>query len=84
MSKLISFERKSQTMPVLRGRGSLTQAKLQQFSTMDTSLTLNMGNCCTPVILFPFILGKIALCYMIFCNATNIIKLKNVTLINIS
>uniref|UniRef100_A0A673HMQ5 Netrin-4-like n=1 Tax=Sinocyclocheilus rhinocerous TaxID=307959 RepID=A0A673HMQ5_9TELE len=42
--KLFSSDRKSQTMPVLRGRGSLMQAKLQQFSTMDTSLTLNMGN----------------------------------------
>lgn len=66
VSKLFSSERKSQTMPVLRGRGSLMQAKLQQFSTMDTSLTLNMGNWCTPVILFPFVLWKIALCYMIF------------------
>uniref|UniRef100_A0A671P1C6 Dedicator of cytokinesis protein 11-like n=1 Tax=Sinocyclocheilus anshuiensis TaxID=1608454 RepID=A0A671P1C6_9TELE len=44
VSKLFSSERKSQTMPVLRGRGSLMQAKLQQFSTMDTSLTLNMGS----------------------------------------
>uniref|UniRef100_A0A672SK38 Dedicator of cytokinesis protein 11-like n=1 Tax=Sinocyclocheilus grahami TaxID=75366 RepID=A0A672SK38_SINGR len=43
VSKLFSSERKSQTMPVLRGRGSLMQAKLQQFSTMDTSLTLNMA-----------------------------------------
>uniref|UniRef100_A0A671LQ05 Netrin 4 n=1 Tax=Sinocyclocheilus anshuiensis TaxID=1608454 RepID=A0A671LQ05_9TELE len=42
VSKLFSSDRKSQTMPVLRGRGSLMQAKLQQFSTMDTSLTLNM------------------------------------------
>uniref|UniRef100_A0A673HNA7 Netrin-4-like n=1 Tax=Sinocyclocheilus rhinocerous TaxID=307959 RepID=A0A673HNA7_9TELE len=41
--KLFSSDRKSQTMPVLRGRGSLMQAKLQQFSTMDTSLTLNMA-----------------------------------------
>uniref|UniRef100_A0A8C1W7H2 Dedicator of cytokinesis 11 n=1 Tax=Cyprinus carpio TaxID=7962 RepID=A0A8C1W7H2_CYPCA len=44
VSKLFSSERKSQTMPVLRGRGSLMQAKLQQFNTMDTSLTLNMGS----------------------------------------
>uniref|UniRef100_A0A671LR24 Netrin 4 n=1 Tax=Sinocyclocheilus anshuiensis TaxID=1608454 RepID=A0A671LR24_9TELE len=43
VSKLFSSDRKSQTMPVLRGRGSLMQAKLQQFSTMDTSLTLNMA-----------------------------------------
>uniref|UniRef100_A0A8C2EWV4 Dedicator of cytokinesis 11 n=1 Tax=Cyprinus carpio TaxID=7962 RepID=A0A8C2EWV4_CYPCA len=43
VSKLFSSERKSQTMPVLRGRGSLMQAKLQQFNTMDTSLTLNMA-----------------------------------------
>uniref|UniRef100_A0A8C1I073 Dedicator of cytokinesis 11 n=1 Tax=Cyprinus carpio carpio TaxID=630221 RepID=A0A8C1I073_CYPCA len=43
VSKLFSSDRKSQTMPVLRVRGSLMQAKLQQFSTMDTSFTLNMG-----------------------------------------
>ncbi|XP_057201604.1 dedicator of cytokinesis protein 11 [Triplophysa rosa] len=42
VSKLFYPERKSQTMPVMRARGSLMQAKLQQFSTMDTSLTLNM------------------------------------------
>lgn len=52
MSKLFSSERKSQTMPVLRGRGSLMQAKLQQFNTMDTSLTLNMGNWCTPLLFY--------------------------------
>ncbi|XP_056115262.1 dedicator of cytokinesis protein 11 isoform X1 [Rhinichthys klamathensis goyatoka] len=43
VSKLFTSDRKSQTMPVLRGRGSFMQAKLQQFSTMDTSLTLNMA-----------------------------------------
>uniref|UniRef100_A0A8C2E076 Dedicator of cytokinesis 11 n=1 Tax=Cyprinus carpio TaxID=7962 RepID=A0A8C2E076_CYPCA len=43
VSKLFSSDRKSQTMPVLRVRGSLMQAKLQQFSTMDTSFTLNMA-----------------------------------------
>ncbi|KAA0723028.1 Dedicator of cytokinesis protein 11 [Triplophysa tibetana] len=42
VSKLFYPERKSQTMPVMRARGSLMQAKLQEFSTMDTSLTLNM------------------------------------------
>lgn len=41
VSKLFYPERKSQTMPVMRARGGLMQAKLQQFSTMDTSLTLN-------------------------------------------
>ncbi|XP_051505801.1 dedicator of cytokinesis protein 11-like isoform X2 [Myxocyprinus asiaticus] len=43
VSKLFPSDRKSQTMPVMRCRGSLMQAKLQQFSTMDTSLTLNMA-----------------------------------------
>ncbi|XP_051993414.1 dedicator of cytokinesis protein 11-like isoform X2 [Xyrauchen texanus] len=43
VSKLFPSDRKSQTMPVLRCRGSVMQAKLQQFSTMDTSLTLNMA-----------------------------------------
>ncbi|TRY94835.1 hypothetical protein DNTS_029910, partial [Danionella cerebrum] len=41
VSKLLCLDRKSQTMPALRGRGSLLQAKMQQFGTMDTSLTLN-------------------------------------------
>nr|XP_055053130.1 dedicator of cytokinesis protein 11 isoform X2 [Misgurnus anguillicaudatus] len=43
VSKLFYPERKSQTMPVMRARASLMQAKLQQFGTMDTSLTLNMA-----------------------------------------
>ncbi|XP_056611466.1 dedicator of cytokinesis protein 11 isoform X2 [Triplophysa dalaica] len=47
VSKLFYPERKSQTMPVMRTRGSQMQAKLQEFSTMDTSLTLNMVGCPT-------------------------------------
>ncbi|XP_046904810.1 LOW QUALITY PROTEIN: dedicator of cytokinesis protein 11 [Hypomesus transpacificus] len=40
---VFSPDRKSQTMPVMRCRNSFMQTKMQQFSTMDTSLTLNIG-----------------------------------------
>ncbi|KPP69620.1 hypothetical protein Z043_111615, partial [Scleropages formosus] len=43
VSKLFSPDRKSQTMPVMRSRGGLMQAKIQQFSTMDPSFTLSTG-----------------------------------------
>uniref|UniRef100_A0A3Q2R2B5 Dedicator of cytokinesis 11 n=1 Tax=Fundulus heteroclitus TaxID=8078 RepID=A0A3Q2R2B5_FUNHE len=44
VSKLFSSDRKSQTMPAMRyNRASLMQNKMHQFSTMETSLTLNMG-----------------------------------------
>ncbi|KAL4631188.1 dedicator of cytokinesis protein 11 [Arapaima gigas] len=43
VSKLFSPERKSQTMPVMRSRMGLMQAKIQQFGTMDPSFTLNTG-----------------------------------------
>ncbi|KAM6909379.1 dedicator of cytokinesis protein 11 isoform 2-T2 [Xenentodon cancila] len=44
VSKLFSSDRKSQTMPAIRcNRASLMQTKILQFSTMETSLTLNMG-----------------------------------------
>uniref|UniRef100_A0AAR2JM25 Dedicator of cytokinesis 11 n=1 Tax=Pygocentrus nattereri TaxID=42514 RepID=A0AAR2JM25_PYGNA len=43
VSKVFNSDRKSQTMPVMRGRSSLMQASLQQFSTMEASYTLNMG-----------------------------------------
>ncbi|XP_028984010.2 dedicator of cytokinesis protein 11 isoform X2 [Betta splendens] len=44
MSKLFSSDRKSQTMPAIRcNRASLMQTKLHQFSTMETSFTLNIG-----------------------------------------
>uniref|UniRef100_A0A8D3CXS6 Dedicator of cytokinesis 11 n=1 Tax=Scophthalmus maximus TaxID=52904 RepID=A0A8D3CXS6_SCOMX len=43
-SKLFSSDRKSQTMPAMRcNRASLMQTKLHQFSTMEASLTLNIG-----------------------------------------
>lgn len=45
VSKLFSSDRKSQTMPAMRfNRASLMQTKIHQFSTMETSLTLNIGN----------------------------------------
>ncbi|XP_034021009.1 dedicator of cytokinesis protein 11 isoform X2 [Thalassophryne amazonica] len=44
MPKLFSSDRKSQTMPAMRcNRASLVQTKIHQFSTMEASLTLNMG-----------------------------------------
>ncbi|XP_030195007.1 dedicator of cytokinesis protein 11 isoform X1 [Gadus morhua] len=44
-SRLFSTDRKSQTMPAMRfNRASLVHTKIQQFGTMDTSLTLNIGN----------------------------------------
>uniref|UniRef100_A0A671XU48 Dedicator of cytokinesis 11 n=1 Tax=Sparus aurata TaxID=8175 RepID=A0A671XU48_SPAAU len=44
VSKLFSSDRKSQTMPAMRcNRASLMQTKIQQFSTMEASLTLNIG-----------------------------------------
>uniref|UniRef100_A0A4W6D5C7 Dedicator of cytokinesis 11 n=1 Tax=Lates calcarifer TaxID=8187 RepID=A0A4W6D5C7_LATCA len=44
VSKLFSSERKSQTMPAMRcNRASLMQTKIHQFSTMEASLTLNIG-----------------------------------------
>nr|XP_020471945.1 dedicator of cytokinesis protein 11-like isoform X3 [Monopterus albus]XP_020471947.1 dedicator of cytokinesis protein 11-like isoform X3 [Monopterus albus] len=44
VSKLFSSDRKSQTMPAMRcNRASLLQTKIQQFSTMEASLTLNIG-----------------------------------------
>ncbi|KAJ3585738.1 hypothetical protein NHX12_014457 [Muraenolepis orangiensis] len=44
-SRLFSADRKSQTMPAMRcNRASLVHTKIQQFGTMDTSLTLNMGS----------------------------------------
>ncbi|XP_053717211.1 dedicator of cytokinesis protein 11 isoform X4 [Synchiropus splendidus] len=43
-SKLFSPDRKSQTMPAMRyNRASLLQTKISQFSTMEASLTLNIG-----------------------------------------
>ncbi|XP_034532967.1 dedicator of cytokinesis protein 11 isoform X3 [Notolabrus celidotus] len=45
MSKLFSSDRKSQTMPAIRcNRASFMQTKMHQFSTMEASLTLNIGN----------------------------------------
>lgn len=45
MSKLFSSDRKAQTMPAIRcNRASLMQTKIQQFSTMEASLTLNIGD----------------------------------------
>ncbi|XP_062372385.1 dedicator of cytokinesis protein 11 [Sardina pilchardus] len=41
--KLFSPERRSQTMPVMRSRAGLMQAKMQQFGTMDTSFSLTAG-----------------------------------------
>ncbi|KAJ8008347.1 hypothetical protein DPEC_G00103890 [Dallia pectoralis] len=43
LSKLFSSDRKSQTMPVMRGKAGVMQNRLQQFSTMETSMTLNIG-----------------------------------------
>ncbi|KAM9836745.1 dedicator of cytokinesis protein 11 [Aulostomus maculatus] len=44
VSKLFSSDRKSQTMPAMRcNRASLMQTKMHQFSTMEASLTLNIG-----------------------------------------
>uniref|UniRef100_A0A3P9AG07 Dedicator of cytokinesis 11 n=1 Tax=Esox lucius TaxID=8010 RepID=A0A3P9AG07_ESOLU len=43
VSKLFSSDRKSQTMPVMRCRPGLMQNRLQQFGTMETSMTLNIG-----------------------------------------
>ncbi|KAL0970254.1 hypothetical protein UPYG_G00239490 [Umbra pygmaea] len=43
VSKLFSSDRKSQTMPAMRCKAGLMQNRLQQFSTMETSLTLNIG-----------------------------------------
>lgn len=49
VSKLFSSDRKAQTMPAMRcNRASLMQTKMQQFSTMEASLTLNIGEY-TPV-----------------------------------
>ncbi|XP_069015259.1 dedicator of cytokinesis protein 11 isoform X1 [Embiotoca jacksoni] len=43
-SKLFSSDRKSQTMPAMRcNRASFMQTKIHQFSTMEASLTLNIG-----------------------------------------
>ncbi|KAM3591225.1 uncharacterized protein V6R79_024850 [Siganus canaliculatus] len=43
-SKLFSSDRKSQTMPAMRyNRASLMQTKINQFNTMEASLTLNIG-----------------------------------------
>ncbi|XP_038831645.1 dedicator of cytokinesis protein 11-like [Salvelinus namaycush] len=43
VSKLFSSDMKKQTMPVMRCRAGLMQVKLQQFSTIETALTLNIG-----------------------------------------
>ncbi|XP_026793122.3 dedicator of cytokinesis protein 11 isoform X1 [Pangasianodon hypophthalmus] len=43
VSRAFSSDRKSQTMPVMRGRSSLMQASLQQFNTLEASHTLNTG-----------------------------------------
>ncbi|XP_062850163.1 dedicator of cytokinesis protein 11 [Trichomycterus rosablanca] len=43
MSRAFCSDRKSQTMPVMRGRYSLMQASLQQFNTLEASYTLNSG-----------------------------------------
>ncbi|XP_055756864.1 dedicator of cytokinesis protein 11-like isoform X9 [Salvelinus fontinalis] len=45
VSKLFSSDMKKQTMPVMRCRAGLMQVKLQQFSTIETALTLNIGAC---------------------------------------
>lgn len=45
VSKLFSPDRKAQTMPAMRcNRASFMQTKIQQFNTMEASLTLNIGN----------------------------------------
>uniref|UniRef100_A0AAY4EM09 Dedicator of cytokinesis 11 n=1 Tax=Denticeps clupeoides TaxID=299321 RepID=A0AAY4EM09_9TELE len=44
MSKLFSSDRKSQTMPVMRSSAGILQAKIQQFGTMDTSMSLSAGS----------------------------------------
>ncbi|XP_030635381.1 dedicator of cytokinesis protein 11 [Chanos chanos] len=43
VSKVFSSDRKAQTMPVMRSRAGLMQARIQQFGTMDSPLTLNTG-----------------------------------------
>lgn len=44
VSKLFSSDRKAQTMPAMRcNRASLMQPKIQQFGTIEASLTLNIG-----------------------------------------
>uniref|UniRef100_A0A4W4EVY2 Dedicator of cytokinesis 11 n=1 Tax=Electrophorus electricus TaxID=8005 RepID=A0A4W4EVY2_ELEEL len=41
LSKVFTSDRKSQTLPVMRGRSSLLQASLQQLSTVEASHTLS-------------------------------------------
>ncbi|KAL7979586.1 hypothetical protein Chor_004744 [Crotalus horridus] len=41
LSKHVSIDRKSQTMPALRSRASTMQARLQHLSSLDSSFTLN-------------------------------------------
>ncbi|XP_035392551.1 dedicator of cytokinesis protein 11 isoform X3 [Electrophorus electricus] len=43
LSKVFTSDRKSQTLPVMRGRSSLLQASLQQLSTVEASHTLSTG-----------------------------------------
>uniref|UniRef100_A0A8B9LJ80 Dedicator of cytokinesis 11 n=1 Tax=Astyanax mexicanus TaxID=7994 RepID=A0A8B9LJ80_ASTMX len=43
VSKVFTSNRKSQTMPVMRGRSSLLQASIQQFGTMEASHSVNIG-----------------------------------------
>ncbi|XP_076828065.1 dedicator of cytokinesis protein 11 isoform X2 [Brachyhypopomus gauderio] len=43
LSKVFTSDRKSQTLPVMRGRSSFTQASLQHLSTMEATHTLSTG-----------------------------------------
>ncbi|MGH0158191.1 UNVERIFIED_CONTAM: hypothetical protein FKN15_040456 [Acipenser sinensis] len=48
VAKHFATERKSQTMPAIRSRPGLMQARLQQLNNLENSFTLNPSVYCTP------------------------------------
>ena len=45
LSKHFGVDRKSQTMPALRNRSGIMQARLQHLSSLESSFTLNHSKC---------------------------------------
>ncbi|XP_059993322.1 dedicator of cytokinesis protein 11-like [Lagenorhynchus albirostris] len=52
MSKHFGIDRKSQTMPALRNRSGIMQARLQHLSSLESSFTLNHSSATTEADIF--------------------------------
>lgn len=52
LSKHFGVDRKSQTMPALRNRSGIMQARLQHLSSLESSFTLNHSSTTTEANIF--------------------------------